>query len=267
MMDKEKFPEWYVNVKSLSPNWITENFLSFMWLKLEDCIGKSITSIWWWFGIFEMDAARAGAIVTAVDPIFSDKENIKSRLKENSEWLNEKTNWDFINWVETTKNNIANALLQCDDTEERHIMEDKLVRYQTRITEINEYLNRRKKLLKHLNSWEEEQITNWLILNPSSWDCIKWIDNATQDMVVIWHTLSHIYNQWWNINGFLEEAERILKNDWNIWIIDYIWDNRWFEKKLSETEIKKYYKEVKWSFVCCFDKIWLKEFIERELHD
>jgi len=264
-MDKEKFPEWYVNVKSLSPNWITENFLSFMWLKLEDCIGKNITSIWGWFWIFEMDAARAWAIVNAVDPIFSDKENIKSRLKENREWLNEKTNWDFVNWVETTKNNIANMLLQCEDTEERHIMKDKLDRYQARITEINDYLNRRKMLLKHLDSWEEEQIKNWLILNPSSWDDIEWIGDDGQDIVVIWHTLSHIYKQWWKIRWFLEEAERIVKDSWKVWIIDYCWDNRWFEEKLDKSEMKEYYREVKWSFVCCFDKIGLNEFIEKEL--
>ena len=57
-MEKEKYPEWYVDVKSISPNWITENFLDFMNLKLEDCKWKNITSIgflrWIWLKIEQM---------------------------------------------------------------------------------------------------------------------------------------------------------------------------------------------------------------------
>ena len=264
-MDKERFPEWYVDVKSLSPNWVTENFLNFMDLSLEDCKEKNITSIWWWFWIFEMDAARAWATVTAVDPIFSDKESIELKLKENKKWLDDKTKWDFVNWVETTKNNIASLLLECDDAEEKYVMKDRLAWYQARQTEINEYLRRRKILLKHLDSWEEEQVKNGLILNPSSWDYIEWIGTGSQDIVVIWHTLSHIHKGWSKINGFLEEALRILKNGWRVWIIDYVWDNKEFEEILKESETKKYYREVKWSFVCCFDRDWLKDFIEKEL--
>jgi hypothetical protein len=44
-VNKEIFPESYVNVKSISPNWITENFLDFMDLKIEDFKEKDVTSI------------------------------------------------------------------------------------------------------------------------------------------------------------------------------------------------------------------------------
>ena len=86
-MEKEKYPEWYVDVKSICPNWDTSDFLKFMDLKLEDCKGKNITSIGWWFGIFEMDAAKAWAIVTSVDPIFSDESLLDWKLQENINWL------------------------------------------------------------------------------------------------------------------------------------------------------------------------------------
>ena len=44
-MNKEVYPEAYVDVKSLNPNRITENFLDFMSLNVEELKGKNITSI------------------------------------------------------------------------------------------------------------------------------------------------------------------------------------------------------------------------------
>ena len=35
-MREEVYPESYIDVKSICPNWITDNFLDFMDLKLED---------------------------------------------------------------------------------------------------------------------------------------------------------------------------------------------------------------------------------------
>ena len=89
-MEKEKYPEWYGDVKSISPNWITENFLDFMDLKLEDCKWKNITSIGWWFGIFEMDMAKNWAKVVVVDPMFANQDWINGKLQENIDWMEEK---------------------------------------------------------------------------------------------------------------------------------------------------------------------------------
>ena len=44
-MNREVYPESYVDVKSVNPNWITDNFLDFMNLSLEDLKGEKITSI------------------------------------------------------------------------------------------------------------------------------------------------------------------------------------------------------------------------------
>ena len=70
-----------------------------------------------------------------------------------------------------------------------------------------------------------------------------WVDGSSQDMVIIWHTLSHIYSKWlWNIEEFLKEWLRILKDDGRLWIIDYTWENNKFEDALENTGLKKYFK-------------------------
>ena len=44
-MNKEVYPELYVDVKNVNPNWITDNFFFFMDLNAEKLKGKNITSI------------------------------------------------------------------------------------------------------------------------------------------------------------------------------------------------------------------------------
>ena len=103
-------------------------------------------------------------------------------------------------------------------------------------------------------------------MNPSSWDNVQWIDANSQDMVVIAHILWHIYNRSsLNIKDFLDQWYKVLKSGWKLWIIDYVWDIENLEKILEKTGTKKYYRVNSWSFVCCFDRKWLSEFLENEL--
>lgn len=265
-MEREKYPEWYVDVKSISPNWITENFLDFMNLKLEDCKWKNISSIGWWFWIFEMDMARNWANVTIVDPMFANKQWIDVKLKENMDWMKEKSRWKNEGKFEKMKSEIMDVLAESKDEKEVAEAQENLQRYNERQAEIEEYLRRRKILMEHLKNWKENQIKYWLILNSSSWDDIKWVDRNSQDVVLIAHTLSHIYNKSdWDIVNFLSEASKILKSDWKFYIIDYIRDIPDVEKVLEKTKLKNYYKVNKWSFVCCFDKEWLDGFLDKEL--
>ena len=265
-MEKEKYPEWYVDVKSISPNWITENFLDFMKLKLEDCKGKNITSIGWGFWIFEMDMAKEWAKVIAVDPMFANQEWIDAKLQENIDWMQEKSRWKNEGKFEKMKAEIIDVLAESKDEKEIAEAQENLQRYNERQAEIEEYLRRRKILMEHLKNWKENQIKYWLLLNSSSWDDIKWIDVNSQDIVLIAHTLSHIYNKSdCDIVNFLSEASKILKSDWKFYIIDYIRDIPEVEKILEKTKLKNYYKVNKWSFVCCFDKEWLDGFLDKEL--
>ena len=265
-MNNEKYPEWYVYVKSICPNRNTADFLKFMDLKLEDCKWKNITSIGWWFWIFEMDAAKAWAKVTAVDPMFSIQEWIDAKLQENIDWMQEKSRWKNEGKFEKMKAEIIDVLAESKDEKEIAEAQENLQRYNERQAEIEEYIRRRKILMNHLKNRKENQKKYGLILNPSSWDKIEWIDKNSQDFVVIAHTLSHIYNKSdWDIVEFLKEACKLLKSDGRLYIIDYVRDITELEKLLEITETKQYYKVNKWSFVCCFDKKWLSEFLENEL--
>ena len=265
-MENEKYPEWYVDVKNISPNWITENFLDFMNLKLEDCKWKNITSIGWGFWIFEMDMAKEWAKVIAVDPMFANQEWIDAKLQENMDWMQEKSRWKNEGKFEKMKAEIIDVLAESKDEKEIVEAQENLQRYNERQAEIEEYIRRRKILMNHLKNWKENQKKYWLILNSSSWDDIKWIDKNSQDIVVIAHTLSHIYNKSdWDIIDFLSEASKILKSEWKLYVIDYLWDIPDLEKILEKTKLKEYYKENKWSFACCFNKKWLSKFLENEL--
>lgn len=265
-MENEKYPEWYVDVKSICPNWVTDNFLDFMDLELEDLKGKSITSIGWWFWIFEMDMAKEWSNVTIVDPMFADKSWIDSKLQENIDWLRSKIRWKFEDRIEWMKKEISKVISQTKDEKEKTEAKETLQWYNDRQSDMKEYLRRRKILLNHLNNWKENQIKYWLILNPSSWDNIEWIGENSQDVVVIGHTLWHIYNKsFWDITDFLNEALKLLKPGWKLYIIDYVWDIVELERMLEKTGRKKYYRADRWSFVCCFDKKWLSEFLDKEL--
>jgi len=265
-MEKEKYPQWYVDVKSICPNWDTPNFLDFMDLKSEDCKGKKITSIGWWFGVFEMDMAKNWAKVVIVDPMFANQDWIDAKLYENIDWMEEKSRWKLEKKYWKFRSEIAQILSESKDEKEIAEAKEKLKWFNERQAEVEEYVRRRKNLLNHLKNWKENQKKYGLILNPSSWDKIEWIDKNSQDFVVIAHTLSHIYNKSdWDIVEFLKEACKLLKSDGKLYIIDYVRDITELEKLLEITETKQYYKVNKWSFVCCFDKKWLSEFLENEL--
>ena len=196
------------------------------------------------------------------------KDNIDfwySKLQENIKWMSDKIkrqNKGILEWI---RNGVLETLSESSD--EREIMEcrKKIDWYDGLQVEKNEYSDRHKELLNHLNNWKTNQKEYQLTLNPSSWDKIEWMGADSQDIVVIAHTLSHIYNKsHWDIVNFLSEASKILKSDWKFYIIDYIRDIPEIVKVLEKTKLKKYYKVNKWSFVCCFDKEWLSEFLEKE---
>ena len=164
------------------------------------------------------------------------------------------------------KRDIVAVISKSKDNAEVSEAQKRLQWYNDRQSDMREYLRRRKILLNHLDNWKENQVKYWLILNSSSWDDIRWIDTNSQDIVIVWHTLWHIYNKsLLDIGDFLREAQRLLKPGWKLYIIDYVWDISGLESMLEKTKLKEYYKVNKWSFVCCFDKEWLTEFLENEL--
>jgi len=261
-MANERYPEWYADVKSISPNWVSKNFFDFMDLLPEGCKGKNVVSIWWGFWMFEMDAAKAWANVISVDPIYYNKSILEDKIKENIDWLNSKTNRESVELVERLKIKMMKTLRNRWGEKE---VQENLKRYDERKAEIDEYIRRRKEQITHLNNWEENQKQYWLVLNSSSWDNIKWIENDSQDLVVMGHTLSHLYKAWHDIKKVLEEWLRILKQWGKLRIIDYFWDARELEEKMNKTQYKECLKANKGSFACCFSKKWIENFIKQEM--
>ena len=91
-------------------------------------------------------------------------------------------------------------------------------------------------------SFKKEEHKN-IVLNPSRWEEIQWIENDSQDIIFICHILDKSYV---NYNWVLAEASRLLKQNWEILIVeDRDKEIIWILKKLW---LKR---EEKWSKVVC----------------
>ena len=275
-MGTMNYPEWYVEVKNICPNRVTEDFLDFMETTLEDCKWKNITSIWWGFGIFEMDASKAWANITIVDPIFADPHNIPAKIQENYNRLSEKK------WVCAAMKLTEHLSKTIDEVSKQ--LEDLLIHSPTsdilqhdidklkydlcrRIERRNELIKRQRNLqtqLTHLLSRENNYKNSNITLNPSVWNHITNIWEWSQNLVLINHTLSHIYKKHSleDIKQTLLEWQRLLYDDWKLWIIDYKQDMEPIEKELQHKNPSRY-KTNYWSFAYRFDKKSLTEFIDQ----
>lgn len=259
-MGIEKFWGSYVpDTKNINPNLITGDFLNFMLMgnlysENKNCFeNKNVTSIGWWFWILEMDMAKSGANVTIVDPMFIDLDVVNLKLSENIDRLEK-----LVKILSESTSQIMKTFLYdwckfwtLGKEDEKNLSDNELLLRKT-------YL-----LLTHLRNWKENQRKYWVVLNPSSGDNIEWVDENSQDFVIIWHTLWHVYNKSsWNVWDFLRESLKLVKPWWKIYIIDYVWKMKELEEMFFFTGLKQYYFPYKWSFVCCFDRDGLAEFLD-----
>lgn len=273
-MESITYPDWYIEVKNICPNRTTEDFLDFMGITLTDCKWKNITSIWWWFGIFEMDACKAWSNITIVDPLFTDTKNISLKIQENYNRLNKvklactttKSAEHMSKTINEISQQLKELLLNRSSSEVSQSQINKLKSdLQRRIKRKDELEKRTKKLqtlLDHLLSRENNYKANNLILNSSAWNHITGIWEWTQDLVLINHTLSHIYKNFSleDIKQTLSEWYKLLYDNWKLWIIDYKQDMQPIETWLQDKNASRY-KTNYWSFSYRFDKQSLKEFI------
>lgn len=243
--------ESYQDVKNVCPNLVAGDFLEFMELSLEECAWKNIASIGGGFWMLEIELAKNWWNVVDIDPIFQDKELMHTKINENIDW--------FIN-----KLDIASKLYKIlydnrsDSNEWRNNKKEMAKLYQSK----------QNKILNHLKEWENNQIQYGLSLNASVGDKIEWIDDGSQDIVMINHTLNHIVSNVENrpiiVKDMLNEALRIMKSGWKFWIVDYVGKIWWLDKlevRLNEAE-KSWGKVIRWSFSSGFTKRWLEKFIK-----
>lgn len=257
--------EWYVESKNVSPNRVTENFLDFMDMNIEDCKWRKITSIGWWFWIFEVDIAKIWADVTLVDPVYKDKSQISLKLDENKKRLTRKKRDKVQAVMNERKKELEIALANKQWNVKEN--EETLNFINECIENFDEYQCRRERLVNNLNEWCENVEKYNIKLNPSSWENIVWVEPSNQDIVMINHTLNHIITSTESrekiVKSILLEWYRLLNEKWILWIIDYSWDLKSFENMLLESEDKmKDSKFIKWSFSTSFSKDWLNKFIQ-----
>ena len=95
--------------------------------------------------------------MTIVDPMFADKDGIDSKLKENYDWMKEKSRWKNENKFVKMRAELVQTLSESKDEKEIAEAREELERYNERQLEIEEYVRRRKMLLKHLENRKENQ--------------------------------------------------------------------------------------------------------------
>lgn len=274
----ENQPE-FADIKSISPNLITQDYLWLMWLDFPDFEWKKVASIWWWFWIMEMDLAKKWNDVEVIDPIYWSPELRERKRKETHEWLkqsyerrHEKNNilQESLERLEKELIKIRAQLSQVFDndrlnTQQCYELYDNLTikeqELQKKLKETKELKERRDQLFNNkpiLIQWLEEwnsDIPNHIKLNPSYWENIEGIEHGSKDIIFINHILHCFPNK---LKVFLEQADKILKEDGKIYIVDYYdyIDNlqNYFKKNWT-------YKSIWWTF-CGSLKKWEYENIE-----
>lgn len=233
----------FADIKSISPNLITSDYLNLMWLDFSDFEWKKVASIWWWFWILEIDLAKKWNVnVEVIDPIYWSSELRERKRKETHEWLkqsyerrHEKNNilQESLERLEKELIKIRAQLSQVFDndrlnTQQCYELYDNLSikeqELQEKLEETQKLKERRDQLFSNkpiLIQWLEERnskIPGNIKLNPSYWENIEGIETGSKDIIFINHILHCFPNK---LKQFLEQADKILSENGKIYIVDY----------------------------------------------
>lgn len=162
-----------------APQTPPEDILDVLWLNKEYFIWKKVLDLWWWFGWMPFLLEEYVDQYVVCDPCFVDV---------------------------IRKSTFDRAL----NTQEVVISFNQ---------KPSPFLGKKQKVLDYINMWKtfDEKEHTKIIINSSKWEDIKWIENNSQDIVLICHILDKGYvNYLW----IMAEASRILKSDWDILIVE-----------------------------------------------
>lgn len=265
--EPEIYPE-LINIKNISPNLASDDFLKLMQLDFPDFEWKKVASIWW-FGILEMDLAKQWVEVEMIDPIYSSNELQEKKWQETYDWLvkissrkDERSEAldKMITKLRTQINDINQEIAILFDNETsnlqeyydkydqlQHLLED--LKQKEFLQERRDVLYKNKSILKDNLLERKKDLPENLILNPSRWDDIHNISEWSKDYIFINHVLNYFPDE---INIFLEQADKILKDWWTIYIVDYV-------DKLSELQDffrKNWTYNILWWTFCGSLKKW-----------
>lgn len=236
----------FVNIQNVSPNLNSEDFLSLMDLSFSDFYWKKIASIGAWFWILEMDIAKVWKTeVEVVDPIYNTDETRNKSWEKTYARISKKQKMakPKNNYLEESIENLNNILLTPDEFDsrtEQQIINDLLWKESLRKRRELLYQNKQKILENLLN--RKNQRPNNLKINWSFWEDIKWIEYWSKDYIFINHLLYKFQKK---IIKFLQQADNLLKDDWKIYIIDYVWEIDFLEKYFKQNWT---YKSIWWEF-------------------
>lgn len=208
-----------------------ENILKILWLNSEYFEWKQILDLWWWFGWMPFLLEEYIDQYVVCDPCF--EETVKDIALNNTLSIQENFIKESKKKIEVINNQLNN--LQSRQTAAKY-------RYNDLFEQSNDLQNMyvtKQKVLNYINMRSNFDQTKHpkIVINPSKWEDINWIENNSQDIVLICHILDKKYlNYFW----ILAEASRILKINWEIlvvedrdkdiiWIFEKLW-LQWQEK-------------------------------------
>ncbi len=188
-----------------APQTPPEIVLDVLWLDKEYFIWKKILDLWWGYGGMPFLLEDVVEKYIVCDPCFEDI------IKENS--LN------------------------------RAFMTQKTIMSFDQNTSI--FFKKKQKVLDYLKMWENFDIQQHprIVINSSKWEDIQWVEDHSQDVVLICHILDKYYI---NYAWILAEASRILKPDWEVLIVEDADDE--MRKILTKLWLER---EEKYSKIVC----------------
>lgn len=225
----------------VAPQTPPEIILNILWLNSDYFAWKKILDLWWWFWWMPFLLENYVDNYVVCDPCF--EENIKDLALQKSISIQEKSIISAKKEFEGIDNQLKN--LQSRQTAARYKSND-LLEQSNNLR--NNYVIKQK-VLNYINmrkNFDQNQHPK-IIINPSKWEDIKWIENWSQDVVLICHILDKKYLKY---NGILAEASRILKDDWEILIVEDIDDD--IRKILIKLWLK--WEEKNYKLICRIKK-------------
>lgn len=195
----------------VAPQTPPENILKVLWLNFEYFRWKKILDLWWWFG------GMAFLLETYVDKYIVCDPCFEKTVKDAALNKSISTQKTLITDSKREFEEINNQLkkLQPRQTAAKYKSNDLL--------EQSNYLRNiyviKQKILDYINMrncFDQDKHPK-IIINPSKWEDIRWVENNSQDIVLICHILDKNYL---NYNWVLADASRILKDDWEILIVE-----------------------------------------------
>lgn len=220
-----------------APQTPPEAVLEYLWLNVKYFEWKKILDLWWGFGGMPFLLEKYVNQYIVCDPCFVDS------IKESALQRTLKFQESSVAWSKK-EFDFSNRELSIFDFDQWN-REFEYHKLQQKNYNVLSLLKNSTSVLNYLNIWKDFNPMEHpkIIINSSKWEDIQWVETNSQDIVLICHILNKNYlNYFW----ILAEASRILKSDWEIFIVEVAKD------EMRNILIKIWLKwvEKSWKIIC-----------------